>query len=111
MGTYSFFAIRQFISKTKPCKNKTIQYDTIVIILIVGHDIHLKRNPCRIIIIFSLLLGLLLYAAMNAVLVAKLAIFDVQLPFDSLEDLRTTRSYSVCVRTTSFVYNNFTVRV
>lgn len=46
---------------------------------------------------------------MNAVLVAKLATFEVKLPFESLDDLLEMKSYSLCVRSNSFVYNHFTV--
>lgn len=57
----------------------------------------------------ALVFGLLLYAGMNAGLVAKLAILDVQLPFQALYDVSQQKSFSLCLRTNSFVYNNFTV--
>lgn len=55
----------------------------------------------------ALLFGVLLYAAMNAGLVAKLAILDTPLPFTTLEDVSSQKVYSLCLRTNSFVYNSF----
>lgn len=57
----------------------------------------------------ALVFGVLLYSSMNALLVAKLAIFEIKLPFTSLDEVLDKRSHSLCLRTNSFVYNNFTV--
>lgn len=70
----------------------------------------LKSYSGRIQIIFALLFGVMLFSAMNALLVAKLAIFETKLPFASLEDVQQLKTHSMCLRTNSFVYNNFTVR-
>lgn len=60
-------------------------------------------------IFLALVMGFLLYSAMNAVLVARLANFEVQLPFSDLDDIRMKKTHSLCLRSNSFVYNNFTV--
>lgn len=74
-----------------------------------GSDVKVKSYAGRFQIILALVFGVLLYSSMNAVLVSKLAIFEVALPFKSLEDVKTKRTHSLCLRTNSFVYNNFTV--
>lgn len=57
----------------------------------------------------ALLFGMILYASMNALLVSKLANFEINMPFATLEDIAMRKSHSLCVRTNSFVYSNFTV--
>nr|XP_015840733.1 PREDICTED: uncharacterized protein LOC103315225 [Tribolium castaneum] len=59
-------------------------------------------------VMFALILGVVLYSAMNAVLVAQLAVFDIPFPFKSLDDIANKRTHSLCLRSNSFVYNNFT---
>ncbi|XP_019865674.1 uncharacterized protein LOC109594867 isoform X2 [Aethina tumida] len=73
-----------------------------------GYDLKLHSYSGRVLLIFALMLGVVLYSAMNAVLVAQLAIFDIPFPFESLDDIPVKRTHSLCLRTNSFVYNNFT---
>lgn len=62
-------------------------------------------------VMFALILGVVLYSAMNAVLVAQLAVFDIPFPFKSLDDIANKHTHSLCLRSNSFVYNNFTVSI
>ncbi|CAG9818354.1 unnamed protein product [Phaedon cochleariae] len=59
-------------------------------------------------VLIALLLGVVLYAAMNAVLFSRLAISDVKFPFTSLQDIGKHRGLSLCLRTNSFVHDYFT---
>lgn len=76
---------------------------------ILGYEVRNSTYSARIQIFLALVIGFLLYSAMNAVLVARLATFEVQLPFSNLEDILKKRTHSLCLRTNSFVFNNFTV--
>lgn len=80
-----------------------------MIYLIAGYDVKLRSCSARVQLIFALLFGVMLFSAMNALLVAKLAIFETKLPFGSLADVQRMRTHSMCLRSNSFVYNNFTV--
>lgn len=79
--------------------------------MFLGFDLKLKRTASRLQLMAALLFGMILYASMNALLVSKLANFEINMPFATLEDIATKRSHSLCVRTNSFVYSNFTVCV
>ncbi|XP_017787236.1 PREDICTED: uncharacterized protein LOC108569960 [Nicrophorus vespilloides] len=72
-----------------------------------GYDPGVKSTSARIQVLTCLLFGFLLYSAMNAVLVAQLASYEFALPFKSLEEVSIKRTHSICVRTNSFVYNDF----
>ncbi|KAJ8968651.1 hypothetical protein NQ314_002192, partial [Rhamnusium bicolor] len=71
-------------------------------------DLKLRSYSGRIQVITALIFGVVLYSAMNAVLVAQLAVFDTPYPFQSLRDIAKKRTHSLCLRSNSFVYNNFT---
>ncbi|GJQ82948.1 hypothetical protein Trydic_g5948 [Trypoxylus dichotomus] len=72
-----------------------------------GVEVRITTYSARTQIFLGLVIGFLLYSAMNAVLVARLASFEVQLPFKDLNDIMHKKTHSLCLRTNSFVFNNF----
>lgn len=79
--------------------------------IFLGFDLKLYTISTRIQFLFALLFGVVLYAAMNAVLFSQMAIFETVFPFSTLEDIAEKKTHSLCVRTDSFVYNYFTVSI
>ncbi|XP_023310145.1 uncharacterized protein LOC111691474 [Anoplophora glabripennis] len=73
-----------------------------------GFDLKLRTYSGRLQATTALMFGLMLYYAMNAALVAKIAAFEAYYPFESLPDIVNRKTLSLCLRTSSFVYNNFT---
>ncbi|KAJ8917228.1 hypothetical protein NQ315_012720 [Exocentrus adspersus] len=73
-----------------------------------GFDLKLRSYSGRLQVMVALMFGVVLYFALNAALVAKIAIFEAPYPFNSLQDVSRKSFLSLCLRTGSFVYNNFT---
>ncbi|XP_066149687.1 uncharacterized protein [Euwallacea fornicatus] len=73
-----------------------------------GYDLRLRSFTARLLILLALIFGVLCYYALSASLVASLAVMDRKMPFTDLTQLRNQKTFSLCLRNITFVYDNFT---
>lgn len=114
LGVFTVLAITLWTT-TKLLKERTISVPSCFLgvisgVINQGFDLKLFSYSGRIQVMCALILGVVLYSAMNAVLVAQLAVFDISFPFKSVDDIADRSTHSLCLRSNSFVYNNFTVK-
>lgn len=76
---------------------------------IAGYDLKLRSCAARLQVFTALIFGVLCYYALSASLVANL-VLENPLPFATLEEVAHQSTYALCLRTISFVYDNFTVK-
>ncbi|XP_060526908.1 uncharacterized protein LOC132702344 [Cylas formicarius] len=72
------------------------------------YEVPVSAHSARLLLFTSALVGYIIYVAINATLVARLAVLDVEWPFKDIEEIAAKKTHHLCVRNNSFVYNNFT---
>lgn len=74
-----------------------------------GFSITTKTTSLRIIVLVIVFFGLLMLNSYSAVLVSRLAVERVNLPFPTLDSVSDQKTHVLCVRETSYAFHLFKV--
>ncbi|CAG9860193.1 unnamed protein product [Phyllotreta striolata] len=74
-----------------------------------GCELKFSSYSVRILIYISLILGLLLYVAMNALLYSQMTVFRITTPVETLTDVMKQTKLTLCIRNMTYVYGTYIV--